>query len=561
MYKKDVKQLRSILGSHVATVNLLLMTQTVGSISAAENDRERLACELQNEILAHRRLLEDVNVRVELSLEQQLETKLQSLEHSIALDNLGSKADQTHKQLHDQQTLIQEVQSMVSNTREQTTSILTAATDIMVLATSGVMKLRLIARQLSRMFELCTRFTTEMRAAMAELLQLFFGLHTILRRIENSLPRRVYLPIVQFTDALGETIPLPYQLCQQWATFKGLLGVIFINRPGKTRVEMGQYLIMNAKGGRLLREASWNHAIKQDDHLSMSIVLDDLEARDGRCPFPSCQASTEGVEVKNGGRTCRECGRWAVLTPITNTDLLVSFNNLPKQIWEESKSDREVGYDSEELEEVKENMEDIEVYRQIHVKTLADEPVSSMSLFDTSPLSSDNEGDDADDEADAHPHVQRRRQSSRRMSQLYLAGEPVFRPLDVLICEDHPVARMVMEKLLEKLRCRTITVSNGAEALRYGMSEIKFDIIMMEFKLPKISGADVARIIRETINANSKTPIVAITGYVKELQVPHYFDALIEKPPTTSKLTEAMRRLCNWKAPAPSQTEQPQKQH
>jgi len=174
-------------------------------------------------------------------------------------------------------------------------------------------------------------------------------------------------------------------------------------------------------------------------------------------------------------------------------------------------------------------------------------------VFDMSPSSSDNEGD----KANALLRVQRRRQSSRRMSQITLADGPTFRPLDVLICEDHPVSRMVMEKLLEKLRCRTVTVSNGAEAMRYAISDIKFDIIMMEFKLPQINGADVARMIRDTKNANSQTPIVAITGYLKELQAPHQFDALIEKPPTTSKLTEVMCRLCQWKAPIPGMTMSP----
>lgn len=170
-------------------------------------------------------------------------------------------------------------------------------------------------------------------------------------------------------------------------------------------------------------------------------------------------------------------------------------------------------------------------------------------VFDMSPSSSDNEND----KANALLRVQRRRQSSRRMSAITLADGPMFRPLDVLICEDHPVSRMVMEKLLEKLRCRTITVANGAEAMRCAMSEIKFDIIMMEFKLPQINGADVARMIRDTKNANSQTPIVAITGYLKELQMPHHFDALIEKPPTTSKLTDVMCRLCQWRAPSPGQ--------
>lgn len=166
-------------------------------------------------------------------------------------------------------------------------------------------------------------------------------------------------------------------------------------------------------------------------------------------------------------------------------------------------------------------------------------------VFDMSPSSSDNEGE----KANALLRVQRRRQSSRRMSQITLSDGPAFRPLDVLICEDHPVSRMVMEKLLEKLRCRTVTVSNGADAMRYAVGEIKFDIIMMEFKLPQINGADVARMIRETKNANSHTPIVAITGYLKELQAPHHFDALIEKPPTASKLTEVLCKLCQWKEP------------
>ncbi|KAG5929343.1 hypothetical protein E4U42_006174 [Claviceps africana] len=171
-------------------------------------------------------------------------------------------------------------------------------------------------------------------------------------------------------------------------------------------------------------------------------------------------------------------------------------------------------------------------------------------VFDMSPSSSENEGD----KHGALLRVQRRRQSSRRLSQIAFDNGPTFRPLDVLICEDHPVSRMVMEKLLEKLRCRTISVANGSEAVRYSMSEIQFDVIFLEYKLPQISGADVARMIRETKNANSHTPIVAITAYLKELQAPHYFDSLIEKPISSSKLTEVLRSLCQWRPSSPSRT-------
>ena len=171
-------------------------------------------------------------------------------------------------------------------------------------------------------------------------------------------------------------------------------------------------------------------------------------------------------------------------------------------------------------------------------------------VFDMSPSSSDNEGE----KHNALLRVQRRRQSSRRLSQIAVEGGLVFRPLDVLICEDHPVSRMVMEKLLEKVRCRTISVPNGSEAIRYSTSDIKFDIIFLEYKLPHINGADVARMIRETKNANSHTPIVAITAYLKELQAPHYFDSLIEKPISSSKLTDVLRSLCQWKPATPQQS-------
>ncbi|CAJ2501591.1 Uu.00g044440.m01.CDS01 [Anthostomella pinea] len=172
----------------------------------------------------------------------------------------------------------------------------------------------------------------------------------------------------------------------------------------------------------------------------------------------------------------------------------------------------------------------------------------SQVFADMSPSSSDNEGD----RAHALLKVQRRRQSSRRMSAIML-DSPSFRSLDVLVCEDHPVSRMVMEKLLEKLRCRTISASTGSDAVRYAVGDLKFDIIFTEFKLPEVSGSDVARMVREVKNVNAHTPIVAITAYLKELQAPHYFDSLIEKPISSSKLVEVLSNLCQWKPHSPGQ--------
>ncbi|KAJ9660806.1 rim15, signal transduction response regulator [Neophaeococcomyces mojaviensis] len=171
---------------------------------------------------------------------------------------------------------------------------------------------------------------------------------------------------------------------------------------------------------------------------------------------------------------------------------------------------------------------------------------SQLFVRDQSPSSSDNENT-------AHTKallkVQRKRQSSRRMSQISFLEGPAYRPLDILICEDHPVSKMVMEKLCEKLRCRTITATSGPQAIGYAGGQIQFDIIFTEYKLPLINGVDLARMIRDTKSANTHTPIVCITGYLKDLPADHQFDSLLQKPPTTEKLTEALCKYCSWKPP------------
>ncbi|CZR63117.1 uncharacterized protein PAC_13014 [Phialocephala subalpina] len=138
MYKDEIKELRSILGIHVATINLLLITQTVRSITMVENEREQIVCGLESKILAHQRLLEDVKRHVEISLGNQLETKIHLQDQSTVLESLGGKADNANEHLENQEAVLQAIQTTVTNTQVQTTSILTTATDIMAILTSGV---------------------------------------------------------------------------------------------------------------------------------------------------------------------------------------------------------------------------------------------------------------------------------------------------------------------------------------------------------------------------------------------------------------------------------------
>ena len=104
-------------------------------------------------------------------------------------------------------------------------------------------------------------------------------------------------------------------------------------------------------------------------------------------------------------------------------------------------------------------------------------------VFDMSPSSSDNEGD----KANALLRVQRRRQSSRRMSCIAAGEGPIFRPLDVLICDDHPVSRMVMEKLLEEV---------SFEAEDRGGQTLTIDAAYVESQLETIArNTDLSRYV------------------------------------------------------------------
>jgi hypothetical protein len=95
---------------------------------------------------------------------------------------------------------------------------------------------------------------------------------------------------------------LTFAVSNNRQTFQGLVAVVFTNRQGLHRVKMGQYFVTNARLGQRLNSEFWSNAIEPGDELSMTMVLDDIEAEDGFCPFKSCCASTKHVEMRRGGK-------------------------------------------------------------------------------------------------------------------------------------------------------------------------------------------------------------------------------------------------------------------
>lgn len=168
---------------------------------------------------------------------------------------------------------------------------------------------------------------------------------------------------------------------------------------------------------------------------------------------------------------------------------------------------------------------------------------AASAASESSPYNSD------DDRERARLRVQKRRQMSRRFSSISLTESPSFRPLYVLVCDPNPVWRYSISHILKELNCHIATVKTGSEAIRRGTSDTRFDCILTEYNLPKVNGEDVAKLIHSTNNANTSTPIVAVTSYLKAASETALFSAVIEKPVRRDVLSETLQRFCNWKEP------------
>eukprot|EP00750_Incisomonas_marina_P026278 INCI5891.3.p1 GENE.INCI5891.3~~INCI5891.3.p1 ORF type:complete len:802 (-),score=127.52 INCI5891.3:179-2584(-) len=76
-------------------------------------------------------------------------------------------------------------------------------------------------------------------------------------------------------------------------------------------------------------------------------------------------------------------------------------------------------------------------------------------------------------------------------------GEPLH-GLRVLVVEDSKTIRMVAERLLRRSGCQVVCVENGLEALdavasSMGSTKSKFDVVLMDYHMPRLGGADATQ--------------------------------------------------------------------
>ncbi|MBE0675074.1 MAG: response regulator [Bacteroidales bacterium] len=80
----------------------------------------------------------------------------------------------------------------------------------------------------------------------------------------------------------------------------------------------------------------------------------------------------------------------------------------------------------------------------------------------------------------------------------------------ILIAEDEEFNFLLLKYILEKDGYKTIRAANGVEALDIFNSGVKIDLIVMDVKMPVMSGLEATIEIRKK---NKKIPIMALTAY------------------------------------------------
>jgi CheY-like chemotaxis protein len=114
----------------------------------------------------------------------------------------------------------------------------------------------------------------------------------------------------------------------------------------------------------------------------------------------------------------------------------------------------------------------------------------------------------------------------------------------ILIVDDNATNRMVAEALCEMFDCTSEQAVDGVEALD-AVQARRFDLILMDIKMPRMDGVAATRAIRALDGPVSRTPIIALTANADPDDVRSYLEAgmndVVEKPIKAERMLIALQ--------------------
>jgi len=121
----------------------------------------------------------------------------------------------------------------------------------------------------------------------------------------------------------------------------------------------------------------------------------------------------------------------------------------------------------------------------------------------------------------------------------------IKKEVNALVVEDNMINQRLIQILLQGYNISVTTASNGVEAVHH-CSKNKFDIIFMDIDMPEKNGIEATKEIKESMNINKLTPVVALTAMAmegdKEMLIESGLDDYMPKPLTREKLENTLNK-------------------
>lgn len=142
-------------------------------------------------------------------------------------------------------------------------------------------------------------------------------------------------------------------------------------------------------------------------------------------------------------------------------------------------------------------------------------------------------------------------------------ASPSARALRALLAEDNDINAVVAQKALRRLGFEIVRARDGEEATRLAGAAARaesprFDVILMDIKMPGIDGYEAARAIRrlERETGAPRVALIALTANAmaedRRASVVAGFDEFLAKPVDLARLAETIERLLADPKPLPS---------
>lgn len=118
--------------------------------------------------------------------------------------------------------------------------------------------------------------------------------------------------------------------------------------------------------------------------------------------------------------------------------------------------------------------------------------------------------------------------------------------LNLLIIEDNPLNRKVIQMLLESIGCHLEMAEDGKTGLDM-YHQKKYDLILTDIGLPDIDGIQVIKTIRKEEKNQKHIPIIAVTAHALPEEINSFLqagaNAVVTKPVKLDELKQALKKL------------------